>query len=293
VATYDIAGKRILITGAARGIGAGAARALAERGARLALVGLEPQLLEQVATDCGNDSIWVKADVSDRDAISAAVENAAQQLDGIDVVIANAGIAGAGTVRTIDPAAFEKTIDINLLGVWRTVRAALPHVIKSRGYILNVASAAAILHGPLLGAYAASKAGVEAFSDSLRAEVRQLGVGVGVVYLLWIDTDMVRDTERERPEFKTFRESLRGPAGRVLPLDSAVQAMVGGIERRRDRIFAPRSLALVHRLRGFSGIFERDALKVAPDIVRVAESEVERQGAEAASLSERTRQLVN
>ena len=99
-------------------------------------------------------------------------------------------------VRSIDPAAFERTIEVNLLGVWRTVRACLPHVIERRGYVLVIASLAAAFHAPGMAAYAASKAGAEAFADSLRVEVTHLGVDVGVGYFAFIDTDMVRGARR-------------------------------------------------------------------------------------------------
>ena len=95
--------------------------------------------------------------MTDTDALERAVEATVERFGGIDVVVANAGIAPMGPVRLIDPAAFERTIEINLLGVWRTVRACLPHVIERRGYVLVVASLAAAVHGPGLAAYAASQ----------------------------------------------------------------------------------------------------------------------------------------
>ncbi len=285
---HNLSGKRVLITGAARGIGAESAKRLAARGARVAAVGLEPELLERTAVACGNDSIWVEADVSDRDSIEEATSEVAERLGGIDVLVSNAGIAGAGTVRTIDPDVFDRTIEVNLLGTWRANRAALPHIIESRGYILNIASVAAILPGPLMSAYAASKAGAEAFSDSLRIEVAHLGVNVGVAYFLWIDTDMVRDGDAI-PAFAKFRKSLRGPAGKTLPLSAAIDAIEQGVAERRQKIFAPGSVSLIARLRGIKGLFDRDAKKVAPELVRLAEQHVADEGAAQASMSERTR----
>ena len=170
--TYSISGKTVFITGGARGIGAETARRLASKGARVALAGLEPEELEKVAAQCGPDAIWFETDVTDWDALERAVSGTVERFGGIDVVLANAGIATGGLVRSTDPAAWERVIEVNLLGVWRTVRTCLPHVIERRGYILPVASLAAAAHAPVLSAYAASKAGVEAFADSLRAEVR-------------------------------------------------------------------------------------------------------------------------
>jgi NAD(P)-dependent dehydrogenase (short-subunit alcohol dehydrogenase family) len=187
----SLPGNVVLITGAARGIGAESARHLAAAGARVALVGLEPEQLERVAADCGPDAIWIEADVTDPEALERAVAATVERFGGIDVVIANAGVAAAGTVRHIDPAAFDRTIEINVLGVWRTVRAALPHVIDRRGYVLVVSSFAAVAYAPGMAPYTASKAAVEAFSNALRLEVRHLGVDVGVAYFSWIATDMV------------------------------------------------------------------------------------------------------
>src|SRR3954453_15265331 len=188
-------GKTVFITGAARGLGAETARRVAARGAHVALVGLEPEELERVAAQCGANAAWFECDVTDVQALERAVQDTVERFGGIDVVMANAGIAPGGMVRSTDPAAFERTIEINLLGVWRTARAALPHVIDRQGYVLVIASLAAAVHGPGMAAYSASKAGAEAFADSLRSEVKHLGVDVGVGYLSFIDTDMIRGSD--------------------------------------------------------------------------------------------------
>jgi NAD(P)-dependent dehydrogenase (short-subunit alcohol dehydrogenase family) len=289
-ATNDMRGKRVLITGAARGIGAEAAIKLAGLGARVAIVGLEPERMDGVVERCGSECFAIEADVSDRDAIERAVNEAAERLGGLDVVVANAGIAGAGTIRSMDPDAFDRTIEVNLMGVWRTIRAALPHIIASKGYVLTIASVAALLHGPMMSAYCASKAGAEAFSNCLRVEVEQYGVNVGVAYFLWIDTDMVRDSDAQ-PAFAKFRAALKGPAGKTLPVSDAVDAIVGGIQKREYRVYAPGSVSLIQRLRGFGSLFNRDARKAAPEIVRIFEQEVAERGAADASMSERTRNI--
>ncbi len=143
---WTVQGRTALITGAARGIGAETARRLAARGANVALVGLEPDELQRVSEQCGRNAAWFEADVTDWDALRGAVVGAAERFGGIDVVVANAGIGPVGMVRSTDPAAFERTIEVNLLGVWRTVRSCLPQVIERRGYVLVVASLAAAIH---------------------------------------------------------------------------------------------------------------------------------------------------
>src|SRR5690348_14831246 len=146
-ARYSVQGKTVVVTGAARGIGAEAARRLAQRGARVACIGLEPEELEKVARACGNDSVWFEADVTDLDSLRNAVEATVDRTGGIDVVIANAGIGAAGPIRLMPPEVFERVIDVNLLGVYRTFHATLPHVLERRGYMLGVSSLAAIAGG--------------------------------------------------------------------------------------------------------------------------------------------------
>jgi len=276
-----VAGQVVLITGAARGIGAGVARALAARGAKLALVGLEPDELAKVAADCGPDADWFEADVTDSAGIAAAVEGAVARFGGIDVVIANAGIATGGTIRTVDPAAWERVVEVNLFGSFRTIRAALPHVIARRGYVLQISSAAAIAHAPFMTAYCASKAAVEAMADGLRTEVARLGVNVGVAYFSWIDTDMVRGAD-ERAGMDGQRRRMGGPLARTSTLEDCVAAIVDGIERRRRWITLPRWVRGTLLLRGPLSVLidvgARRNVGAAEDLQIKA---IERDGAEA------------
>jgi NAD(P)-dependent dehydrogenase (short-subunit alcohol dehydrogenase family) len=278
-----VAGQVVLVTGAARGIGAAAARALAARGAKLALVGLEPDELAAVAADCGPDAAWFEADVTDTDAIAAAVAGAVERFGGIDVVIANAGIATGGSIRMIDPDAWERVVEVNLLGSWRTVRAALPHVIARRGYVLQVASVAAIAHAPFMSAYCASKAGVEAFADCLRTEVAPLGVGVGVAYFSWIDTDMVRGADA-RAALGDLRQQVSGPISKTYPLADVASAVVDGVERRRRHVTVPGWVRALLLLRGpLAPLLDRTGRRqVGPAEARMAE-QIEREGAAAAT----------
>ena len=232
--TYPAAGKVVLITGAARGIGAGAARALAARGAQVSLVGLEPERLHALATELGPEAAWFDADVTDRTALDRAVAGTVKRFGGIDVVLANAGVSPVGTVTTLPPAAWERTIEVNLLGVYRTIHAALPHVVDRRGYILPIASLAAALHAPMMSCYAASKAGVEALANALRVELAPKGVAVGCAYFSFIDTDMVREAQAHPA---TSASRLMGG---VAPLPEAVDALVEAIEHRARRAYAPR-----------------------------------------------------
>jgi NAD(P)-dependent dehydrogenase (short-subunit alcohol dehydrogenase family) len=251
VSRYDLAGKAVLITGAARGIGEHTARAVAARGAKVALVGLEPDRLAALADELGPGHAWFEADVTDQGAVDEAVAGAVAALGGIDVVVANAGVANNNTVAVSPVDVVVRTIDVNLVGVVRTVSAALPHVIARRGYVCIVASAASFTVLPGMAAYSASKAGVEAFGNALRLEVAHKGVRVGTIHPSWIDTDLVRDQKAESPTFQGMLKKLPWPMGQTTSVDDCVAAIVAGIERRKRKVFIPREVAIVSALRSF------------------------------------------
>ncbi|MFN2616684.1 MAG: SDR family oxidoreductase [Thermoleophilaceae bacterium] len=281
---WSLTGRTVLITGAARGIGAESARHLARRGANVSLVGLEPEELQRVAAECGEErAAWFEADVTDWEALEAAVAGTVERFGGIDVVVANAGIAPAGTIRSIDPAAFEKTIDVNLLGPWRSVRACLPHVIERRGYVLVIASLSAVAYGPVMGAYTASKAGVEAFSNALRIELAHLGVDVGVGYFSWIATDMVAGADAH-PAFGFARANLPGPLGKTYPVSKVGDAVAEGIERRRRWITVPNWIRALLLLRGLIfPLIDRGGARDAPEMDKRFERDAAERGPDASA----------
>jgi NAD(P)-dependent dehydrogenase (short-subunit alcohol dehydrogenase family) len=247
--TRDLTGQVVVVTGAARGIGASVARRLAGRGARVALLGLEPGGLASVCASCGPDSRWWEADVTDERALAGAAATVRKAYGRIDVVVANAGIAVGGPFIHSDPGTFARVIDVNLLGSVATARAFLPALIESRGYLLQVASLAALTPAPMMAAYCASKSGVEAFAQALRGEVAHHGVRVGVAYLSWTDTDMVRGAD-ENAALREMRAGLPFPAGRTYPLGPAADALVRGIARRAPRVYGQRWLPPVQLVRG-------------------------------------------
>jgi len=287
-------GQRVLITGAARGIGAELARQLAAQGARLALIGLEPDKMKAVAERCGESTFVKECDVSDNDRVVECVNAAAEALGGLDVVVANAGIAAGGPMRVQDLRSWERVIEINLLGVMYTDRAALPHLEKSRGYLLNIASTAAALRGPGMSAYCAAKAGVEALSDCLRIEMQPYGVKIGVAYFLFLDTDMVNDAEREMPLLERAKAEMPKFISRTYPLPPAIDEVVAAMAERRRRVSYPRWFAKSLALRQLvaSPWAERQAAKRVPEAMREYERRTEELGARAASATERTRDLV-
>jgi NAD(P)-dependent dehydrogenase (short-subunit alcohol dehydrogenase family) len=241
-----LAGRRVLITGAARGIGALTARRLHDRGARVALLGLEPDLLADVAAGCGG-APWFECDVADRAQVADAVAAAVVRLGGLDVAIANAGIGAQMPLIGGDPSVWDATLAVNLGGTFNLVHAAAPHVSHKDGYFLLTASLAAAVHLPLMAAYCASKAAVESLGDSLRAELAPTGARVGVAYYAELDTEM---TSRGFATKAAARMPIGGN-GRlpVAPVGPAIDALERGIRERSRRIVSPRWVAAALPLR--------------------------------------------
>lgn len=273
---YDVNGRTAFITGAARGIGAETARRLHAKGANVALVGLEPERLQRLAAELGEERTAIfEADVTDFDAIQRAVSDCTQRFGAIDVGIANAGVAFTGPLATTPVEHVERTLAVNFLGVWRTDRALIGPITERKGYLLNIAAVAAFSRGPLMGPYAAAKAGVEGLTDSLRIETRPSGARVGCAYFGFIDTDMVR-ASFSQPSAKVMTQSMPALMRKPIPLSQAIDAIERGIEQRADRLWAPRWVGATFRLRGLlQWLTERQMAKEPERLlegIRAAES---------------------
>ncbi|GKU64606.1 oxidoreductase [Mycobacterium montefiorense] len=244
-AMASVQGKVVLITGGARGIGAEVARRLHNKGAKLVVTDLDQAALAALAAELGGDehALTVVADVRDLPAMQAVVDKAVERFGGLDVAVANAGIASYGSVLQVDPEAFRRVLDVNLLGVFHTARATLPALIDRRGYLLIVSSLAAFAAAPGMAPYDMSKAGNEHLANVLRLEVGHLGVGIGSAHMSWIDTALVRDTKADLPSFGTLLKRLPWPLSKTTDVDSCAAAFVKGIEGRKDRIYCPRWVA--------------------------------------------------
>jgi NAD(P)-dependent dehydrogenase (short-subunit alcohol dehydrogenase family) len=230
-------GRRVLVTGAARGIGAALVRRLHEKGARVALAGLEPDGLAAVAAECGG-APWRECDVGDGPAVHTAVDELAGELGGLDVVVANAGIARQWSLLDGDPEVLATTLRVNTFGVCHTIQAAARHVAHPGGYVLAVSSLAAAVHLPLLGAYSASKAAVEALGDTARLELGPTGARAGVAYFAELATDMTTRGFGTKAAAAFFGgHQTLSP---VTPLPVAIDALERGIRRRSARVWAPR-----------------------------------------------------
>jgi NAD(P)-dependent dehydrogenase (short-subunit alcohol dehydrogenase family) len=264
----ELSGQVVVVTGAARGIGALLARRLAARGARLALVGLEPEELRRVAESLETESAHWHADVTDHEAMSRVARDVQEHFGTVDVVVANAGVAAGGPFTASDPDSWRRVVEVNLIGGSVTARAFLPALLASRGYYLQIASLAAITPAPMMSAYCASKSGVEAFAHCLRAEVGHQGVRVGVGYLSWTDTDMVRGAD-EDDVLRELRQRLPWPSGKTYPPGPAVDRIVDGVERRSHHVYAQWWLRGMQGVRGYlpgliGAVGRREMARFAP-----------------------------
>lgn len=248
----SLSGRTVFITGAARGLGAEIARQVYAEGANVALVGRRIAPLRELATELGSRAAAFEADVTDFDALDLAAAGAVERFGGIDVVVANAGIAPpSDTILTIDREAFERTIEVDLLGQWRTIRATLPYIVRSRGYVLAVASIYAFLNGAMNASYAASKAGVEQLVRALRVELAPHGAAAGVAYLGFIDTDLAAGVFAQE-QVAEGREAMPDFVTRALPVEDAAAAVVDGIGHRAGRVCAPGWVEPMLWLRGIA-----------------------------------------
>ncbi len=283
---YDLNGKVALVTGAARGIGFETARQMHTRGASVAVVDLDAEEAREAAERIGERAIGIAGDVTDVGAMRAAVAETVERFGGLDLAMANAGIGPPTqtTTRTMPPEEWERVIDVNLMGVWNTVQAALPQVSERNGQIVIVASVAAFAGGMMMSPYATSKAAVEALGRSLRAELLPFGASATVCYFGWVDTRMVKEALDEQESGSRMQETLPSFLMKRIKPDEAGAAVVRGIEERAPRIFAPKWWRYVSALRGILMPLTEKRLQKDPRAVaalREAEARVSESGAPA------------
>jgi NAD(P)-dependent dehydrogenase (short-subunit alcohol dehydrogenase family) len=252
VARFELAGKVALVTGGARGIGFATAQALTRRGASIAIVDLDSGAAERAASELnGTGAFGVAADVTDRGALQRAVTATVERFGGLDVVVANAGIApSVATFRAMPSESFERVLDVNLMGVCRTVEAALPQIVARQGHVVLVSSIYAFFNGAGATPYAISKAGVEQLGRALRVELAQHGASATVAYFGFIDTEMVRRALDQDPLGDRLGGGLPRPLRKRLPPSAAGEGIAGAIERRQPRLILPRRWAPLSVLRG-------------------------------------------
>jgi NAD(P)-dependent dehydrogenase (short-subunit alcohol dehydrogenase family) len=246
----SIDGQRALVTGAARGIGERTAALLIARGAKVALVDRDAQAVHDAAGRLGAGATPFVADVTNATALEAALVGAAGSLGGLDLVIANAGIATRriATIESSDADELDRVMAVNVGGVWNTVRAGLDHV-QAGGRFVIVSSVYAYANGALMAPYAASKSAVESLGRSLRVELAPRGIGVTLAYFGPVDTDFVHAFDGD-PIATALEQALPASiVSRITP-EQAAAAVVEGIERGRARVITPRRWIPLELLRG-------------------------------------------
>ena len=282
----------MFITGGAQGIGAETARQLVRKGAKVALVDVDTEALDALVSELGDSAIGVKGDVTDLEQMEAAATEAVARFGRIDVTLANAGIASYGSLEAVDPAAFRKVIDVNITGIFHTLRATLDHLVENKGYALVVASAAAYAAAPGMVAYDASKAGAEHLANSFRLEVAHRGVTVGSAHMLWIDTPLVRESRADLAAANEMVEALPGPLSDTVSVEDCAAAFIEGIEQRKARVSVPGWVGLLRFLKPFltTRAAEWRVARDAKTLLPLMDTEVRRLGR---SMSERTAALTS
>jgi NAD(P)-dependent dehydrogenase (short-subunit alcohol dehydrogenase family) len=288
---FDLNGKVALVTGAARGIGFETARQLHGRGASVAVVDVDADEARESAERIGARAIGIGADVTDMGAMQAAVAETVERFGGLDVAVANAGIAQSqvATIRGIGAEEWERVFEVDLLGVWRTVRAVLPQIVERKGHIVVTGSVYSFANGFLNSPYAVAKAGVEALGRTLRAELMPLGASAGVAYYGWVDTKLVQDGFERKHSGRLSENAPAWLLKRIQP-EEAGAATVRGIEARAPRTFAPKWWRYVSALRGLINPlldrrFDRDPRMA--ETVRAVEADADEQGAAAVAAANR------
>ena len=257
---YSVAGKVCLITGSARGIGYATANELHSRGAYVVLTDLDEEAVTRAAKSIGERAMGIPADVTDTDAMESTVAKSVESFKRLDVLIANAGVAPPGaSMRHTDPNLFERTVEIDLLGVWRSVHPALPQIVENRGHVVVISSVYAWVNGMFAAPYAASKAGVEALGRALRSELSVTGASASVAHFGFIDTEMVRQGfDTGDPLADRFADTFPDFMRKRLQPSDAARGVVDGIEKRAARIIVPRWWGVWFALRGvLNPIFDR------------------------------------
>ncbi|MBC9250951.1 short-chain dehydrogenase [Pseudomonas alcaligenes] len=235
---YNLDGRVVAITGSTGELGSAVCKALIDRGAKIALFDMDETAVEAQAIALGNNTRAWQVDVCSMESIEKAMEEAATHFGGIDVAIANAGVTTFEPLISGSPKRFERVIDVNLVGVWRTFRAAVAHVEKRKGYLMAISPLAAFSHSPPHASYTSSKAGVWAMCDSIRLELRHMGVGVGSAHPTLIHTPRM-NTTFESPAGNKIWKGNKTKLFKMVSLGPAVNSIVTGIEKRSDMMFIP------------------------------------------------------
>ncbi|MFI5497945.1 short-chain dehydrogenase/reductase [Nocardia asteroides] len=248
---YDVTDKVVLVTGAGQGIGRELAEILHARGAIVAVVDIDEAAAERAAEPLRPRAHALGADVADRAGMRAAIDEVVGRFGRLDVVVANAGVTPVpATVRTMDPADFDRVLSINLTGVFNTVHPALDHVVRTRGHVVVVSSCAAFAPGMGGSPYMVSKAAVEQLGRALRVELAASGASAGVAYFGIVETAMTHDMLDVDDLGRELDALLPWPLNVRISAEHAARTIADGIARRAPRTIAPSGWEPYALLRG-------------------------------------------
>jgi len=189
-----LAGKSVLVTGAARGIGRATAARFAAEGARVTALDIDGDGVERTAAELvaqGGDVVGRACDITDADAVAAAMAAAVDRGDGLDVVANVAGVGGFHHTASMTLDVWHRTIAVNLTGTFVVTHAALPHLLARHGAVVNVASVAGLKGQPYCAAYCASKGGVVLLTKALAVEYARQGLRCNCVCPGGVDTEIL------------------------------------------------------------------------------------------------------
>lgn len=238
----ELAGKRVLITGASRGIGRSLATAFAGAGATVALVARDGSALESLAAQLGGTSH--PADLLDAEQLRRLVHRVEDEAGAIDVLVNNAALAYDGPLWESTAEQVDAQIRLNLTAPLELCRQAVPRMLRrGRGHLVNVASLAALASVPGMTAYAATKAGLAHGTAALRDELKGLPIGVTTVMVGGVPTDMLATGESYAPFHKAFDRLRKIQLVPDTAADDLAAAVVKGVERSTRTVYLPRRAA--------------------------------------------------
>lgn len=228
---------KALVTGASHGIGRATAQALAARGATVGMLARSRDILEQAADPLGERAIALAADVSDRAAIERAVEEFVSRAGGLNLLVANAGVARYAPFFEQDPADVDLMVATNITGTFNTVRAGLgPMLDRGSGHVVVLSSGAALRAFPWAAAYGATKAANKAFADALRHELSGTGVSLSTVFPGEVATDL----HAEAAQLPDWRDS-----DGAIPASDVADAVLKAVEEDRREVHVPAGVRLL------------------------------------------------
>lgn len=247
--------KVVLITGASAGIGEAVARAAATKGYTLALTARRADRLERLSGELDVESLVIPAALEDPATPERVVSEVVGRFGRLDVLINNAGFGLPTLFADSEPEEIRRQLDVNFVAPVLVARFAIPHLLESRGVIINVGSAITGLANPALGAYGATKAGIAYFSSALRRELRHKGVQVCLVEPGPVKTEFFDAFTRLGPSPGTYHPMLDAPSGWMsAPVDDVAARIVRLIERPKRRLSVRRRFVWPWRLLG--GVFQ-------------------------------------